>query len=167
MTGTSSRDYATIKYNFAGVEQWVARYNGPGNGRAVALEVDTSGNVYVTGWSTGHGWSVYTTIKYIQTPVSIEQEKPGTPSCFRLAQNYPNPFNAGTTIEFALARSALVNLKVYNLLGEEVATLLAEQRSAGIHRFFWDAEGLVSGVYIYQMMMDKDFMQTRKLLLLK
>jgi len=61
------------------------------------------------------------------------------------------PFNLSTTIEFALPKSAFVTLKVYNLLGEEVATLVAEQRSAGIHKLNWDARGLASGVYLYRL----------------
>ena len=85
---------------------------------------------------------------------------------FTLKQNYPNPFNPSTTIEFALPKSTFVTLKVYNLLGEEVATLIAEQRSAGIHRINWDARGLTSGVYLYRLE-GGEFVQTKKLILLR
>jgi hypothetical protein len=96
------------------------------------------------------------------------------PQEYSLSQNYPNPFNPSTTIEFALPKSAFVTLKVYNLLGEEVATLVAEQRSAGIHRLNWDARGLATGVYLYRLKAGdpsnnsgQDFVQTKKLILLR
>jgi hypothetical protein len=73
------------------------------------------------------------------------------PKSYFLAQNFPNPFNPTTTIEFMLPKTSFVTLKVYNLLGEEVATLIAGQRVAGIHRFNWDASGLASGVYLYRL----------------
>jgi len=94
---------------------------------------------------------------------------------FHLKQNYPNPFsplgrgicdNPSTTIEFVLPKSAFVTLKVYNLLGEEVATLIAEQRTAGIHKFNWDARGLASGVYLYRLEAG-DFVQVKKLVLMR
>jgi hypothetical protein len=88
------------------------------------------------------------------------------PQSYFLAQNYPNPFNPTTTIEFALLKSAFVTLKVYNLLGEEVATLVAEQRTAGINKLNWDASGLASGVYLYRLEVGK-FVQTNKLILLR
>jgi hypothetical protein len=101
-------------------------------------------------------------------PVNV-QENPlqvDLPKDFLLQSNYPNPFNPSTTIEFALPKSAFVTLKVYNLLGEEVATLVAEQRSAGIHKLNWDARGLASGVYLYRMEAG-DFVQVKKLILMR
>jgi hypothetical protein len=88
------------------------------------------------------------------------------PQSYFLAQNYPNPFNPSTTIEFAIPKSAFVTLKVYNLLGEEVATLVAEQREAGIHKLNWDAKGLASGVYLYQLEAGS-FKQSKKLILMR
>ena len=88
------------------------------------------------------------------------------PQKFALNQNYPNPFNPSTTIEFALPQSSFVTLKVYNLMGEEVATLVAEQREAGIHRFNWDARGLASGVYFYRQEA-RDFVAVKKLILMR
>ena len=65
-----------------------------------------------------------------------------------------------------LPKSAFVTLKVYNLLGKQVATLIAEQRSAGIHRVNWDAMGLASGVYLYRMEAE-NFVQSKKLILMR
>ncbi len=88
------------------------------------------------------------------------------PEEFKLNQNYPNPFNPSTTIEFALPKSAFVALKVYNLLGEEVATLVAEHRSAGIYKIDWDAKNLASGMYLYRLEAG-DFVQTKKLIVMR
>jgi hypothetical protein len=93
-------------------------------------------------------------------------DKTGSPETFYLSQNYPNPFNLSTTIEFALPKSAFVKLKVYNLLGEKVATLISEQRSAGIHKLNWDARGLASGVYLYRLEAG-GFVNSKKLILIQ
>jgi len=88
------------------------------------------------------------------------------PMNFVLYQNYPNPFNPSTSIEFALPQSAFVTLKIYNLLGEAVAALIAEQRETGIHKLNWDASGLASGVYLYRLEAG-EFVQTKKLILMR
>jgi hypothetical protein len=85
---------------------------------------------------------------------------------FELEQNYPNPFNPGTTIKYKLPQASLVNLKVYNVLGQEVATLVDESQPAGIHAVQFDGSGLSSGVYFYRLSAG-DFVQTRKLMLLR
>ena len=73
------------------------------------------------------------------------------PDKFELFQNYPNPFNPTTTICYQLTHDSKVNLKVYNLLGQEVATLVDEQKSAGYHQEFFDATRYASGMYIYRI----------------
>ena len=89
-----------------------------------------------------------------------------TPSEFRLAQNYPNPFNPSTTIEFSIPTKALVTLKVYNTIGEEVAVLVNQDLSAGNHSVKFNASGLVSGVYIVRMTAG-NFSEAKKMNLLK
>jgi photosystem II stability/assembly factor-like uncharacterized protein len=116
------------------------------------------------GWGAGQGGMIGKFISELPTQVINQPEH--QPEGFELLQNYPNPFNPSTTIEFALPKSAFVTLKVYNLLGEEVATLVAEQRSAGIHKFNWDARGLASGVYLYRLEAG-EFVETRKLILMR
>ncbi len=81
------------------------------------------------------------------------EESPGTglPLEFGLAQNYPNPFNPSTTIPFSVDRTSLVSLKIYDVLGREVATVVSEQLSPGRYSARWDASGLPSGVYMYRL----------------
>ena len=88
------------------------------------------------------------------------------PSQFKLNQNYPNPFNPETNIEFHIPIDALVTLKVYDILGSEVATLVNELKTAGRHAVNFDASSLVSGVYLYKINAGS-FVQTRKMILLK
>jgi len=91
------------------------------------------------------------------------------PKAFQLSQNYPNPFNPTTTIEFSLPEDALVSIRVYNLLGQEVATLADhEQFDEGANEVSFDASRLSSGVYYYRMIAnDGQFQQVKKMLLMK
>ncbi|MEQ9279146.1 MAG: phosphodiester glycosidase family protein [Balneola sp.] len=82
--------------------------------------------------------------------VSIE-ENPDVPSETRLQQNYPNPFNPTTVISFRLAQSGVTTLKVYDMLGREVSTLLNENMSSGTHNVPFNGSNLASGIYIYQL----------------
>ncbi|MBO6620883.1 MAG: peptidoglycan DD-metalloendopeptidase family protein [Balneola sp.] len=84
-------------------------------------------------------------------PVSIEEEEIIIPGEHILLQNYPNPFNPTTQISYKLSHTTRVELKVYNLLGEEVATLENSQKRAGIHTVTFDASGLSSGIYYYSL----------------
>ena len=101
----------------------------------------------------------------IAIAAEIEDEKL-VPLLFNLSQNYPNPFNPKTTIEFSIANTEFVTLKIYNLLGQEVATLISEELSAGSHKNTWDASYFASGVYFYQIQTES-FADTKKLILLK
>ncbi len=166
-SGTGS-DFATIKYNASGVEQWVVRYDGLGNSFARALAIDNAGFVYVTGTSEGQTppFSVYTTIKYDQTPVSVEEPRPTQPGAYWLAQNYPNPFNPSTTIRYTLAQAGQVSLKIFDLAGQEIATLVEGKQSAGEHHVQWQAEGAPSGVYFYRLQAGEK-VETRKMILMR
>ncbi|MGH7493499.1 MAG: SBBP repeat-containing protein [bacterium] len=88
------------------------------------------------------------------------------PAGFVLEQNAPNPFNPVTTIQFAVPHASQVKLKVYNLAGQEVATLVDQPLAPGVHRINWDASRLVSGVYIYRLEAEGS-VQTKRLLLMK
>jgi len=88
------------------------------------------------------------------------------PTTLDLNQNYPNPFNPSTTISFTLPESGNVSLKIFNPLGEEVATLINGFTEAGSHTFNFSAKSLPSGMYIYQLSTNKNTL-TKKMLLLK
>ncbi|MBI5473373.1 MAG: T9SS type A sorting domain-containing protein [Ignavibacteriae bacterium] len=90
----------------------------------------------------------------------------GTPGSFRLDQNYPNPFNPMTNIEFRIANFGFVSLKVSDILGREVAILVNEVKQPGEHTVRWNAEGLASGIYLYQLRAG-GFVQTRKMMIIR
>ena len=86
---------------------------------------------------------------------------------FALHQNYPNPFNPTTIIGYQLSAVSEVELSVYNLIGQKVATLVSDKQNAGSHQVEWDASGFASGIYFYQLQTDRGFVQTRKLMFIK
>jgi hypothetical protein len=104
---------------------------------------------------------------FIKTTTGVSQQPEAlVPGQFSLAQNYPNPFNPVTVISYQLAVNSFVTVRVYDLLGREVATLVNEQKPAGVYTARWDATHFASGVYFYRLQAGA-FSDTKKLLLLK
>ena len=98
---------------------------------------------------------------------SIDDEKfKKIPGDTRLYQNYPNPFNPATTFKYYLHESNETNLKIYNLAGQEIETLVNESQKAGEYTINWNADALPSGIYFYKLHTGK-FSKTKKLILLK
>lgn len=106
-------------------------------------------------------------IDWLSIPVGVE-ENPSDflPASFELHQNYPNPFNPATAIEFNVSITAPVSIKVYDLIGREVAVLVNEVKQPGIYSVSFDAGNLASGVYFYKMIAG-DFSSVKKMNLLK
>ncbi|MFC2083542.1 T9SS type A sorting domain-containing protein [Bacteroidota bacterium] len=256
--------YATVKYDSEGNLIWVIHYDEPDSEihEVAALEVDASGNVYVTGsikGSTSYSIDI-ATIKYVQTPTPLAPtlvspldgaiiesdtvifvwQQSGDPvnnfwlevatnslmtnptidstisettkvkygfinneiywwrvkakndggwgpfsetyyfsisttgieeaqvfaSKFTLSQNFPNPFNSATTIQYTLPRKCFIKLKILNLSGQEISTLIEGERTKGEHTVQWNDNSLASGIYFYQLQASK-LIETKKLLLLK
>jgi len=106
-------------------------------------------------WSQSNWWSREVT--------SMESSLPGV---YALSQNYPNPFNATTIIHYELPSGGQVNLEVYNMLGQKVATLVDEGQGAGYKTASWDASEVSSGLYFYRLTAG-DFTETKRMMLVK
>jgi|GEM_PF-2603945 len=100
------------------------------------------------------------------TSQQLQKSESVTPTDYQLAQNYPNPFNPTTTINYQLPKAGHVTLKIYDVLGNEVKTLVNEMKEMGRYTATFDASKLASGMYVYQIKAN-DFMATKKMLLLK
>ncbi len=144
-----------------------------GSQRNIRTISDQHGGAYIT-WedrrTSGNGDDVYAQQVNANGQLGVTvtglEETARIPEGFSLRQNYPNPFNATTVIEFSLQKSEFTMLKIYNSLGESVATLLAEFLTSGTYRFNWHAGELASGIYHYRLSAG-DHVQTRKMLLVK
>ncbi|MBI4721629.1 MAG: SBBP repeat-containing protein [Candidatus Stahlbacteria bacterium] len=136
-------DYATIKYNSAGVEQWAARYDGNTSyDWAYAIAVDGMGNVYVTGYSWDSATSYdYTTIKY--SGIGVEEEaKAINNNQLTVNNDWHLP-----VIKYCLPIASAVSLRVYDLVGREVAVLVDGVRDVGSYSLNWDTSTVPSGIY--------------------
>jgi hypothetical protein len=134
---------------------------------AVGLTTSTTQSVSTSYDSNGN--PVVGSASFSLSSVTSVQQQPQSnaiPKSFVLSQNYPNPFNPSTTIAFSIPQGSKVSLKVYNILGQEVANLVDDYRQAGAYSVQFNASKLASGVYFYRLQAN-DFAQTKKLLLLK
>jgi photosystem II stability/assembly factor-like uncharacterized protein len=117
------------------------------------------------GWAVGRKGLVlrYNGVNWIE-----EKSIPAIiPHKFELSQNYPNPFNPKTIINYEIPIVNHVDVSIYNLLGQKIATLVDRRQNAGTYQVEWDGSGFASGIYYYQLRTDAGFIQTKKLILLK
>ncbi|MBS1552857.1 MAG: T9SS type A sorting domain-containing protein [Bacteroidetes bacterium] len=114
--------------------------------------------------TNNRGW---TPLSDYSLPVEIQSNgNTQIPDRVTLQQNYPNPFNPSTTISFSLPSKAETTLKIYNILGKEVRTLVSEKLSAGNYDVTFNASDLTSGVYFYRLQAG-NMVETKKLMLVK
>ncbi len=109
---------------------------------------------------------VYAWLIEIDKAVSVDDDAELAPNSFGLKQNYPNPFNPSTSIEYSVADNEFISLKVYDVLGNEISTLVNETKSAGNYSVNFDASQLPSGVYLYKLNAG-NFTETKKMMLVK
>jgi hypothetical protein len=170
--------FSTIKYNFNGVEQWVARF--PEFGAPRAIETDKRGNIYIAGLgassSCGNDFIVIKynsngiqqwVVRYECSPfVSVKENSISPPAAFYLFAPFPSPFSSTTTIKFSILKSASVNLTVYDIFGRKIENILNQQMEAEFIVYFGIKVFIRSGTYLVSMICG-EFKQTRKLILLK
>jgi hypothetical protein len=155
---------------FTTVDQWLTSHPTDPNKRRAHLvyEADTRNGMSVfttcTPCRVGLEAWVYHTID-VDVTTSVNEIE-GLPTAYVLRQNYPNPFNPSTTIKFGIPREEFVTLKVYNMLGQEVKTLVNDVRQIGTYEVTFDAADLPSGVYFYKLSAG-NYLNTKKMLLLK
>ena len=139
--GDEGQEYfATVYTDVLGKFSWTGTAKGP---RITAVAVDTAAGLTVNNTSA---FSVPQLLTGIDDDADSEQ-----PVQFELSQNYPNPFNPTTTIQFSIANPQFTTLRVYDLLGREVAVLVNDRRKPGHYTVEFDAKGLASGVYICRL----------------
>ena len=112
-----------------------------------------------------HGNGAYER-KFLSQITSDSEDEPNTLSGFKLEQNYPNPFNPVTSMQYAIGNGQFVIVKVYDLLGKEITTLVNQEMPAGIHKLEFDGTGLPSGTYFYRLEAG-NYVETKKMVLLK
>ena len=136
----------------------------------VKLVVTINGTSGATsGITIGDSSQATPTLSYIEIPAilntNVKESRQGITS-FALEQNYPNPFNPNTTIPFSLVSAAFVSMRVFNITGQEIVSLLNKEMSPGIYKISWNASALPSGVYICRLEAGS-LSETKKLVLLK
>ena len=173
--GSSFSDIYAQKINSSGVVQWtangVAISTATGNQSNPTIESDGSGGAIIT-WGDYRGGS-YSDIYAQQVNangllgvVSGISGEPGVTMDFALLQNYPNPFNPTTKIRYSVPQSSNVIIKMFDILGNEIETLVNEEKPVGSYEIEFNAVGLSSGIYFYKLQAGS-FIQTKKMILLK
>ncbi len=166
-------DYATVKYNSAGEEQWVSRYDGPTDSLDIAwsIAVDNSGYVYVTGGSCSSTFGDYTTIKYGQAGGSAEVAKPLPAACF-METPRPNPASGPVEIRYSLSANTHAVLSIYDVSGKLVKSFpLAPHSSLLAKIIIWDGRddsgaSVPTGLY-FVLLVTPEYSATQKLILVR
>lgn len=170
-------NYGTVIFDKDGNYIYDDIYDGGyGTDEVHDLAVDVNGNFYVTGDSPGNGTeNDYATVKYINSGNRLATYKnqqinnkinSTVPKEYTLKQNYPNPFNPTTTVEYQITNNGNVSLKIFDILGQEVATLVDEYKLAGYYSVTFNGSKLPSGIYIYEIR-TRDFRDVKKMILIK
>ncbi|MCG6912419.1 DUF4397 domain-containing protein [bacterium BMS3Abin03] len=151
------------------VQSYIADLSSLGGGSAVVFasgflnpSVNQNGEAFGLFFALADG----TVGQFSEGVTSVEDISSVTPDRYTLSQNYPNPFNPSTTISFTIPDNELVSLKIYNVLGSEVATLISQNLTAGEYNFNFEASNLASGIYFYELKAG-NFAQIKKMNLLK
>jgi hypothetical protein len=159
-----SSDGATVGRNF--------RVTNTSNKSQFSPDVKLCNNRIYTTWTDnrveGTGYDVWANVLDWEFPATgICDKEQSLPSVFMLSQNYPNPFNVSTKISYSIPTSGFVILKIYDLLGKEMKTLVNEFQNAAFHSVSFDASKLTSGIYFYRLQVGSEVAETKQMLFIK
>jgi hypothetical protein len=139
---------------------WTTKTAGiPNNAYIIWNQINSEGYLYASAGELG----LYKSNSIV---VGVNEQSISSASTFELFQNFPNPFNSTTNIKYEIQQASRVVVKVYDLMGNEVATLLNRYQEAGSYDLIFQAEDLASGIYFYQLRAG-EFVATKKLIMLK
>jgi len=167
-------DYLTMKYDSDGNINWIKKYNGYFLvDRSFCLSIDNNYNIIISGFAQKNindAW--ITSIKYSQfTGVSGNDIDYNFNSV--LFQNYPNPFNPATNIKYQLYSTGIVSIKIYDIIGKEIISLINKLQNSGTHEIKFDINNpenrgnLPSGIYFYSLLIDGKIIDTKRMILIK
>jgi hypothetical protein len=169
VAGETGSSVWLIKTDAWGDTLWTRTFGGNDSDCGHSVQQTTDGGYIVAGVTSSVGAGFYNVwlIKTAADPSQLENKNLIVlPTDYVLKQNYPNPFNPITRIEFSLPKFEFVELKVYNILGKEVSTLVSEKLIQGNHIYTFDGKNLASGIYYYQLTAG-DYRQVKKMILLR
>jgi uncharacterized delta-60 repeat protein len=171
---SGSEDMYTVKYDAeTGSTLDSALYNTGGSNDDVAYDiaVDSLENVYITGYTEVLGGdkpanSSWLTCKYGRGRLTVKNTQNNQPKMYALYQNYPNPFNPSTVIKFDISAQSKVSLKIYDVLGKEVAVLVKQDLKAGNYTYSFRSANLSTGVYFYELTAGS-YREVKKMMIVK
>jgi photosystem II stability/assembly factor-like uncharacterized protein/pimeloyl-ACP methyl ester carboxylesterase len=159
-TGWAVGDLGAITHTTDGGTTWNQQITGRSNRLDDVYFTDAN-----TGWTVGSGGIILHTanggVSFVE-----EEEIQEMPTDYNLSQNYPNPFNPSTKIRYSVLQSSNVVIKVFDILGNEIETLVDEEKPTGTFQITWNAQNLPSGIYFYRIYAG-NYIETKKMVLLK
>jgi hypothetical protein len=165
--GAGGADFYLLKIDSLGDTLWTRTYGGSDTEFGLSFQQTPDGGYVMAGWTLSFGaggWDIY--VVKTGPEIAAASDPHLLPESITLHQNYPNPFNASTRITFDLPKVGLVTLKVYDVLGREVTTLMDDVRAPGYHSVLFDGSNLSSGIYFYRLEIG-GIHEVKKMMLLK
>jgi Secretion system C-terminal sorting domain len=164
-------DFYLVKTDADGDTIWTKTYGGLWQEEIADVEETADGGYAAVGYTYSFGAGSNPNIYFIKTDANglisdVEDHNNGNEIRFELKQNYPNPFNPSTIIQYAVSSRQFVSLKVFDVLGNEIETLVNEEKPSGTYEVTWYANNLPSGVYFYQLKAGS-FIESKKMILMK